>query len=214
MCTFLLQVTPTKCDLHLRLLDVPSSNAFFVIWKKRLGGRLRDVRYKCKLLLYRGHTPILNVEYQQGGDSCTNCGPHYRDWQDQEHYVRCDGTDLGPGFRSCNSPAKTILDPPHNECGNFRGVAVYVQGSEFVVKAQLEAGWYRYISEWRFHVDGTLRPRFGFGGVYQGAHCVCQVHHHHVYWRFHFDIVKTWGFRAIRPLCLGTAKPFFSDLRL
>jgi Cu2+-containing amine oxidase len=68
-------------------------------------------------------------------------------------------------------------------------VAVYVDGLEVVLKAQMEAGWYRYVSEWRFHVNGTLKPRFGFGAVYQSPFCVCQVHHHHVYWRLDFDIV-------------------------
>jgi len=26
-----------------------------------------------------------------------------------------------------------------------------------------------------------------------GRHCVCYLHHHHVYWRFDFDIVTSWG---------------------
>lgn len=63
-----------------------------------------------------------------------------------------------------------------------------MQGQEVVLKAQLTAVWYRYVSEWRFHVDGTIKPRFGFGAVYQDPYCVCQVHHHHVYWRLDFDI--------------------------
>jgi len=55
----------------------------------------------------------------------------------------------------------------------------------------------RYTSEWRFHVNGTLRPRWGFGGVLSGQNCVCQVHHHHVYWRLDFDIV-TAGNNLVR----------------
>jgi hypothetical protein len=98
--------------------------------------------------------------------------------------------DGPPGFRFCSSPAKTILDPPETDGGNFAGVAVYIEGSEVVLKSQMLAGWYRYISEWRFDVDGTLKPRFGFGAVYEGFHCVCQIHHHHVYWRLDFDIVS------------------------
>ncbi|HEX2181852.1 MAG TPA: hypothetical protein VHH10_06165, partial [Rubrobacteraceae bacterium] len=31
-----------------------------------------------------------------------------------------------------------------------------------------------------------IRPRFGFDAVQDT--CVCNVHHHHVYWRFDFDI--------------------------
>jgi Cu2+-containing amine oxidase len=50
----------------------------------------------------------------------------------------------------------------------------------------MEAGWYRYIQEWRFHVDGTIRPRFKFTAVSNS--CVCNVHNHHCYWRFDFDI--------------------------
>jgi Cu2+-containing amine oxidase len=52
--------------------------------------------------------------------------------------------------------------------------------------AELEAGWYRYISQWTFHIDGTIKPRFGFAGV-QNL-CICNVHHHHAYWRLDFDI--------------------------
>ena len=51
------------------------------------------------------------------------------------------------------------------------------------------AGWYRYISEWRLHVNGTIKPRFGFSAV-QNA-CVCNIHHHHVYWRLDFDVETT-----------------------
>jgi hypothetical protein len=50
----------------------------------------------------------------------------------------------------------------------------------------MQAGWYRYISQWRLHADGTILPRFGFGAV--NNPCVCNLHHHHVYWRFDFDI--------------------------
>jgi Cu2+-containing amine oxidase len=52
----------------------------------------------------------------------------------------------------------------------------------------MEAGWYRYIAEYRFATDGTIRPRFGFGGVQDN--CICITHHHHVYWRFDFDVVS------------------------
>ena len=50
----------------------------------------------------------------------------------------------------------------------------------------MEAGWYRYISEWRLHVNGTIKPRFGFDAVNNS--CVCNTHHHHVYWRLNFDV--------------------------
>jgi Cu2+-containing amine oxidase len=52
--------------------------------------------------------------------------------------------------------------------------------------SELEAGWYRYVSRWRLHANGTIRARFGLGGVSNS--CVCTTHHHHVYWRLDFDI--------------------------
>ena len=52
---------------------------------------------------------------------------------------------------------------------------------------EMEASWYRYVSEWRLHANGTIRPRFGFSAVNTSS-CVCNVHHHHAYWRLDFDI--------------------------
>jgi len=52
----------------------------------------------------------------------------------------------------------------------------------------MDADWYRYIMEWRFAADGTIRPRFGFGATSNG--CVCNVHTHHAFWRLDFDIVN------------------------
>jgi hypothetical protein len=92
------------------------------------------------------------------------------------------------GFRLCPSAAKTVLDS-RNDQGNFLGVAVYVDvgEQEVVLVSEMEAGWYRYISEWRLHVNGTIKPRFGFGPVNNS--CVCNAHHHHhVYWRLNFDV--------------------------
>ena len=59
---------------------------------------------------------------------------------------------------------------------------------EVVLITELQAGWYRYIHEWRFAPDGTIRPRYGFGATNNS--CVCDVHNHHAYWRFDFDIVQ------------------------
>jgi hypothetical protein len=171
---------------------------------KGSGIELKNVKYKGKTVLFQAHVPILNVEYEAEG---TGCGPHYRDWQFAELPFQCSGSDFADGFRLCSSPAKTILDS-HLDGGNYHGVGIYVQGLEVVLVSQLEAGWYRYISEWRFHVDGTLRPRFGFAAVLEGAACVCQVHHHHVYWRLDFDIA-TPGNNIVRefnkPPIFGTS---------
>jgi hypothetical protein len=143
------------------------------------GVELLNVMYRGKLVLYQAHAPILNVQYDNNA-----CGP-YRDWQFQEGMIQADGTDVAPGFRRCPAPAQTILESG-TDTGNFLGVAIYRQGQEVVLVSEMEAGWYRYISRWRFHDDGTIRPRFGFSAVNNS--CVCETHHHHVYWRFDFDI--------------------------
>ena len=164
------------------------------------GIELRSVAYRGKRVLRRAHVPILNVRYD--GDAC---GP-YRDWQWQEGMLVANGTDVAPGFRLCPDPAQTVLDSGDDR-GNFLGVAVYVDGEEVVLVSELEAGWYRYISEWRLDADGTIRPRFRFGAVENP--CVCNVHHHHVYWRFDFDVVSA-AHNAVRefndPPVAGTGR--------
>ena len=152
------------------------------------GIELRYVDYRGKRVLYRAHVPILNVKYDPGG-----CGP-YRDWQYEEGMIQADGVDVAPGFRLCSTPAKTILDTG-SDAGNFLGAAIYDAGLEVVLVSEMQAGWYRYISEWRLHADGTIRPRFGFSAVQSS--CVCTRHHHHVYWRLDFDI-RTAGQNIVR----------------
>jgi hypothetical protein len=152
------------------------------------GVELRYVDYRGKRVLYRAHVPILNVKYGVGP-----CGP-YRDWQNQEGMLEANGADVGSGFRLCNAPATTILDTGSDK-GNFLGVAIYVQGQEVVLVSEMEAGWYRYVSLWRLHTNGTIRPRFGFSAVQSS--CVCNVHYHHAYWRFDFDI-RTAGNNLVR----------------
>ena len=168
------------------------------------GIELKNVKYKGKTLLNQAHVPILNVEYDQPSDGC---GPHYRDWQYAELPFQCTGQDLADGFRMCSSPAQTIIDSGVDG-GNFHGVGIYVQGAETVLVSQLEAGWYRYITEWRFHENGTLRPIFGFGAVLEGVGCVCKIHRHHAYWRLDFDI-GTSGGNVVRefnnPPIMGTS---------
>jgi hypothetical protein len=162
------------------------------------GVELRALAYRGKRVLRRAHVPILNVRYD--GD---RCGP-FRDWQNEEGMFRARGDDVAPGFRLCPEPARTFLDTG-NDRGNFLGVAVYVAGDEVVLVSELEAGWYRYVSEWRLAADGTIRPRFGFGAVANS--CVCTAHHHHVYWRFDFDVASA-GNNAVRefndPPLVGT----------
>jgi hypothetical protein len=165
------------------------------------GVELRGLDYRGKRVLYRAHVPILNVKYE--GDAC---GP-YRDWQDQEGMFSATGSDPVPGFRLCSAPATTVLETG-SDIGNFLGVAIFVDGPEVVLVSELEAGWYRYISRWRLHADGTIKPRFGFSAV--ESSCVCSVHHHHVYWRLDFDI-GTAGNNLVQefndpPLSGNTAK--------
>jgi hypothetical protein len=158
------------------------------------GVTLREVDYRGKRVLYRAHAPILNVRYDGNV-----CGP-FRDWLFEEGWIEAHGTDVAPGIRQCTSPPRTILESG-TDSGNFRGVAIFrdEQNQEVVVVSELEAGWYRYISEWRLHDDGTIRPRFGFSAVENS--CVCQVHHHNVYWRLDFDILTegnnvVWEFNS------------------
>jgi hypothetical protein len=154
------------------------------------GVELRYVDYRGKRVLYQAHVPILNVEYFSDGTEI-GCGPTYRDWQNQETCFDAPlGFDVIPGYRVCSGPAQTILDSG-SDTGNFRGVAIYVQGQEVVLVSEMRAGWYRYISEWRLHTNGTIRPRFGFAGT--ANPCTCKVHHHHVYWRLDFDIRTSWN---------------------
>lgn len=153
------------------------------------GVELRFVDYKGKRVLYRAHVPILNVKYD--GDAC---GP-YRDWQNEETTLQSNGTEVGStGFFVSPTPATTILDTG-SDAGNTLGVAIYVQGQEVVLVSEMQAGWYRYISEWRLHADGTIKPRFGFTGVQNS--CICNVHHHHCYWRLDFDL-KSAGNNRVR----------------
>jgi hypothetical protein len=143
------------------------------------GVELRQVHYRGRRVLFQAHVPILNVKYDDDA-----CGP-FRDWQWQEGMIQATGRQVAPGFMLASSPAKTILQTRTDQ-GNFLGVGVYVQGQEAVLVSEMEAGWYRYVSEWRFHADGTMRPRFGFDAV--DSSCVCARHHHHVYWRLDFSI--------------------------
>jgi Copper amine oxidase, enzyme domain len=164
------------------------------------GIELRYVDYKGKRVLYRAHVPILNVKYNANA-----CGP-YRDWRYQEGMIQAQGIDVAPGFRFSAGPALTIMDTG-SDTGNVLGVGIYVLFNEVVLISEMEAGWYRYITQWRLGTNGTIRPRFGFAAVEHP--CVCNVHHHHVYWRLDFDI-RTAGRNRVRefndPPLIGNQK--------
>lgn len=155
------------------------------------GIEVRDVKFKGKMVLKRGHVPILNVEYVNNA-----CGP-FRDNQNQLHSFMAPAagaTNPLPGFRilAPGQVATTIVENG-DDIGDYTGIAIYTQdvglGSETVMVTEMRAGWYRYIMEWRFADDGTIRPRFGFGAV--NNTCVCHVHNHHAYWRLDFDVVNS-----------------------
>lgn len=154
---------------------------------RKSGIEIRDVKYRGKSVLKRGHAPVLNVEYVPNV-----CGP-YRDWQWQEdEFVAPAQTTPDPadGVRvlAAGQVATTSLDTG-NDAGNFRGIAIYRQNNETILISEMQAGWYRYLMEWRFDDNGTIRPRYGFGAVENS--CVCNPHNHHVYWRFDFDVVTS-----------------------
>ena len=154
---------------------------------------LRDVRYRGRMVLKRANVPILNVLYDNNA-----CGP-FRDWQYAENQFAADptaGTTLAPGVRLCTVPATTVLETDIDS-GNHQGIAYYKEGNGVVLVSELSAGWYRYISEWRFLDDGTIKPRFGMGAVQNS--CTCLPHVHHAYWRFDFDIDGAAPNRILEP---------------
>jgi hypothetical protein len=176
----------------------------------RSGIELQDVRYRNKLVLKRMHTPMLNVQYD--GDVC---GP-FRDWQWQEGMFHADGTDV-PGtngaVRDCGTTPATTVVETNVDIGNFRGIAFYREGSEVVLVSEMDAGWYRYICEYRFDNNGTIRPRYGFGSTTNS--CVCAAHAHHIYWRFDFDIDSSAD-NVIRPSRreFWWGSPYQSEVRI
>jgi hypothetical protein len=145
---------------------------------KGSGVELRMIRYRGRLLLYRAHVPILNVLYDDGVT--------FRDWQNQETPFQASGHDpVGAGWRLCSQPPATILESGGDD-GNFQGVALWYSDGELRIVSEVQAGWYRYVSDWRLRDDGVIKPRFGFAGTRNPR--TCMRHQHHVYWRFDFDI--------------------------
>src|ERR1044072_4982390 len=138
-------MTVTDCATTLweMLIIRPSASS----GTRKSGIEVRDVKYKGKSVLKRGHVPILNVQYTPA-----TCGP-YRDWQWQEdRFATPDtgNTDPAPGVRilADGQVATTVLQTGV-DTGNFQGVAIYKQnngyGTEVVLITELQAGWYRYI---------------------------------------------------------------------
>ena len=149
------------------------------------GLELTDVYYKGRLILKRAEVPVLNVLY-----TGNTCGP-YRDWLYSEDCFQATGTDVpssGSGVRVANAPPSTLCESgaPGSDAGNFKGVAIFDQGDALWIMTETNAGWYRYIMEWRLHLDGTMEPIFGFGATSNS--CTCNAHFHHAYWRMEWAV--------------------------
>jgi hypothetical protein len=178
---------------------------------ERSGIELRDVKYRGKSVLKRIHAPVLNVKYDNDA-----CGP-FRDWQYSEGMFQATGTDLpgsNGGLRDCGTNVATTALDSGNDTGNFKGVAFYQQEGEVVLVTEMNAGWYRYICEYRLASDGTIRPRYGYGATANS--CVCAAHTHHVYWRMDFDI-NTPDNNEVLPLSnrgIFNARPYSTEQKL
>jgi subtilisin-like proprotein convertase family protein len=146
------------------------------------GLELTDVYYRGRLILKRAEVPVLNVKY--AGDSC---GP-FRDWLTSEDCFSAVGTDAAPGMRVTTAPPSTLCETAVDS-GNFKGVALYDQGNALWLMTETNAGWYRYVMEWKLYLDGTIEPIFGFGAT--SNNCTCNDHYHHAYWRLEWAIDAT-----------------------
>jgi hypothetical protein len=156
------------------------------------GLELRNVYYRGRLVMARGHAPILNVEYDSGaGCSC------YRDWSYTEAGM-ATGPTL-PGSNACvalsnagqvrttcesNQAGGTGGDP-----GSFHGVAIEDFGDELVLTGNMSAGWYRYRMKWHLYADGRIWPEYSYSAA--SATCTSASHRHHAYWRLDFDLEGT-----------------------
>ncbi|WP_433244404.1 copper amine oxidase [Streptosporangium sp. CA-135522] len=76
------------------------------------------------------------------------------------------------------------------------------QGTDLVVFAAFQLGWYTYLAEWAFSDDGAITPRVGATGslagftttpehgwpIGVGSQTFEENHSHNVFWRLDFDI--------------------------
>jgi hypothetical protein len=147
------------------------------------GLELRHVFYKGKRVFWQANVPVLNVKYDPGG--CGGPDLSYRDWQNSLMPFDANNV-LSIGYAEPTVPPTTVCDHPGTDSGSFSGVAVEKGASQLILTTQMQAGWYRYIQKWIFHLDGTIEPRFGFTAI--NDYCTTKPHNHHVYWRFDFDI--------------------------
>jgi len=153
------------------------------------GLEIRNVRYRGRTVLKRGHVPILNVRYVTG----CNC---FRDWMRSNTRFISDNT-----VGACHSEpepgtVQTMCDVgvQSSDIGSFQGIAVEREADSFTLTTQSSAGWYRYKMSWTFERDGTIRPEFGFSNTTNS--CALNPRRHYAYWRLDFDIETAGGNRA------------------
>ena len=147
------------------------------------GLEVTNVLYNGKLVLARGHIPVVNVKYDPGG--CGDADLSYRDWN--KELVRFEANNvIRPGYAEPTIPPRTACDTPGADVGAFLGVAVEKLPDRLVLTTQVQAGWYRYIYSWSFFPDGSIKPGVRFTAVENI--CTPLAHYHNVYWRFDFDI--------------------------
>ena len=51
-------------------------------------------------------------------------------------------------------------------------MAVWYEDGELRLVSEVQAGWYRYVSDWRLRDDGVIGPRFGFAGTRNPHTCM------------------------------------------
>ena len=137
---------------------------------ERSGIELRDVKYRGKSVLKRIHTPILNVNYD------TELRAFPRLAVSGRAMFQATGTDVpgtNGGVRDCGTNIATTALESGDDTGNFKGIAFYreTNPAQLVLVSEMNAGWYRYIAEYGFGDDGTIRPRYGYGATDNS--CVC-----------------------------------------
>jgi hypothetical protein len=158
------------------------------------GLEIRNVKYNGRLVMKRGHVPILNVKYESG----CNC---FRDWSYSDEVFLADNPVETCYAESTPGTVQTMCDAAPSNCsdnngdgevdscsdvGSFEGVAVERFPDMLRLTTHYNAGWYRYTMKWEFHRDGTIRPLYGFATT--GSACTQNPRRHHAYWRFDFDI--------------------------
>lgn len=147
------------------------------------GLEITNVTYNGRLVLSRGHIPVVNVKYDPGG--CGGPDLSYRDWNKELVRFEADNV-IRPGYAEPTMPPRTVCDTPGTDVGTFLGVAAEKLPDRLVLTTQVQAGWYRYIYTWTFLPDGTIKPGVRFTAV--DNLCTQLPHYHNIYWRLDLDI--------------------------